>query len=113
MGGFEMRHDAPPLILARVDYDGTHDGQWVGAATNPEEGPPHPYTGSEDVYVRRDFHATELARAHAEGYRQGMEAAAKVADRQAWAHGGKHFNGPELNSAATATAIRAMIESNP
>jgi hypothetical protein len=36
------------------------------------------------------------------------EECAEVADRQAWAHGGRHFNGPELNSAAIAAAIRAM-----
>ena len=37
-----------------------------------------------------------------------LEEAARVADKQAWAHGGRHFNGPELNSAAIAAAIRAM-----
>jgi len=44
------------------------------------------------------------------GYRRGLEDAAKVADTQAWAHGGKHFNGPELNSAKIAEAIRAMMD---
>lgn len=31
---------------------------------------------------------------------------ARIADRQAWAHGGVHFNGPELNSAKIAEKIR-------
>jgi hypothetical protein len=38
------------------------------------------------------------------------EACAKVADKQAWAHGGRYFNGPELNSAAIAAAIRARVQ---
>ena len=34
------------------------------------------------------------------------EAAAEIANRQAWAHGGAHFNAPEMNSDAIAKSIR-------
>lgn len=34
------------------------------------------------------------------------ERCARIAERQAWAHGGVHFNGPELNSVRIADAIR-------
>jgi hypothetical protein len=42
--------------------------------------------------------------------REGMLRAAEIADKQAWAHGGRHFNAPEMNSTAIAVAIRAEAE---
>lgn len=47
-----MTNEAPKRILARIDYDGTHDGTWLACA--PYE-PPHPYTGGEPQYIRADL----------------------------------------------------------
>ena len=40
--------------------------------------------------------------------REAFERAAKVADKQAYAHGGEYFDGPELNSAHIANRIRTL-----
>ena len=63
------KDDAPERIMIRVDYDGTHDGQWIACA--PYE-PPHPYTGMEPQYVRADL---------ALSTRKRLEAADRVAEK--------------------------------
>ncbi len=71
------------------------------------------FAGSIEIAVRNSsvmelLHEVEtLRKAIHEAVLAERERCAKIADEQAWAHGGEFFNGPEQNCAAIAAAIRS------
>jgi hypothetical protein len=67
--------DDPGRILARTDYDGDVDGQWIDA----DAPRPHSFGRYFSEYLRADL----ATRREADAYRAGLEAAAKVADHDA------------------------------
>ena len=71
-------------------------------------------TGYESRGALADDILDALAAAEARGWAAAIKAAANAADIQAWAHTEIGFeNGPELNSAAIASAIRALTPTPP